>query len=285
MRISFFLRFGVVIFALSHISCQDSKQKQQAQKITLEFFNHLKVEDEAKATRLYPGFKNFPGYYKTDSVSIKDVEKVGSHIVVSATSIFTNGFGKRNMHDIDLIFKKDSTGNVRLSDSKGLTDFSDKDDYKFGLKTGCISSADTTDQQILAGMQKASTIMTDKALDIYMDIKSKINVVTWNWESGYGNSASGKCIVRNASEYQIPKLKYKVSFRDKAGGEVTSEDGYVTYDKLSAGESKSFTFYSSYVGNASSATITFTFDIDAITEYLANETWTGNECAEYFKAK
>ena len=48
-------------------------------------------------------------------------------------------------------------------------------------------------------------------------------------------------------------------------------------------ESKSFTFYSSYVAGASRASIELLFDENLIFKYLAAKDWTGNECEEYFK--
>jgi hypothetical protein len=266
------------------MSCQSSKDKKEAERQTIEFFKFLKLEKEKEAGQLYSGFKNFSTFYKSDSVYIKNIAFQRERIVVIAHNVFTNGFGKRNEQDIDMIFRKDSLGKIRLVDSRGLTEFEDKDEYKYGRQTGCITDADSTDQQILVAIDKASTMLVDKATDLYFEIKNKINVVTWNWESGYGGSASGKGIVRNESTYSIPGLKYEISFRDKSGGQVTSEEGYVTYDVIKAGESRSFSFYSSYVGNASNASINFKFDVKAITDYLINESWTGKECDEYFKA-
>ncbi len=57
----------------------------------------------------------------------------------------------------------------------------------------------------------------------------------------------------------------------------------MTYGALGAGESKSFSFYTSYIGGASRASIELLFDEDLIFKYLAAKDWTGNECEEYFK--
>ncbi len=55
-----------------------------------------------------------------------------------------------NEKDIKLFLKKDSTKQLYIYDSKGLSDFFEKDEYKFGINTGCISATtDTSDQQIL----------------------------------------------------------------------------------------------------------------------------------------
>lgn len=56
---------------------------------------------------------------------------------------------------------------------------------------------------------------------------------------------------------------------------------YITYDALSPGSSKAFTFYTSYVGNASKASISVEFDDDLIFDYIVSKNYTGNEYAEY----
>jgi hypothetical protein len=121
-------------------------------------------------------------------------------------------------------------------------------------------------------------------LSVYVDLKTTIRVISWNWESGFGGSASGHGIVRNNSTYTVPNLKYKVTYRDELGSPITSDGGYVTLDALDAGESKSFTFYTSYIGGASRATIELQFDQDMIIKYLIKKDWTGHECEEFFKS-
>lgn len=44
---------------------------------------------------------------------------------------------------------------------------------------------------------------------------------------------------------------------------------------------KPFTFYTSYVGNASKASISVEFDDDLIFDYIVSKNYTGNEYAEY----
>ena len=100
----------------------------------------------------------------------------------------------------------------------------------------------------------------------------------WVWPFSIGAG-----IVKNNSTFSVPNLKYKITYKTGAGEEVTNDDGYVDYDVIEAGESKSFTFYTSYVGNATKASIELTFDDDLIYKYLAKKKWTGKECDEYFK--
>ena len=266
------------------ISCQSSKLKKEAEIKTKDFFSVLKEGDEKKLVTIYPDFDKFDTYFKSDSARINSSSEKNGLVTVSVHNRYTNGYGKVTEKDILLFFKKDSTQQLKLIDSKGLSGFDEKDDYIFGISTGCINkNTDTTDQQILKAIQRAKIVMLDKAVDVYLELKSQIKVVSWSWESGYSGSASGKGIVKNSSTFSVPSLKYKITYKNNNGEEITNDDGYVDYDPIEAGESKSFTFYTSYVGNATRATIDLTFDEDLIYKYLAKKEWTGKECDEYFK--
>jgi hypothetical protein len=282
------MKFNLILWGLAiatvFISCESSKLKKDSEKKAKEFFALLKAGDEKRLKSLYSGFENFDTYYKSDSARINWSSEKDNVITVSIHNRFTNGFGKITEKDISLIFQKDSIGQLKIADSKGLTDFEDKNEYIFGINTGCIiKESDTTDQQIIKALEKANALMLDKALSIYMELKSQLRIVNWNWESGYGGSGSGKGIVRNGSTFSVPKLKYKVTYKTSSGDPITSDEGYITYDAIDAGESKSFTFYTSYIGNATKASIDLDFDEDLIYKYLAKKDWTGKECEEYFK--
>lgn len=282
MKVRLIILSGAVcVFTLA---CRSDKAKLEAEAKTRAFFLSLKKSNEKEMTRLYPGFSNFDHYYKSDSGTIVSTADGKERVAVAVDNRFTNGFGKLNQQSICLYYKIDSLGQVNLYDSKGLSDFDDNDDFIFGSKTGCIDSrADTTDQQIIKQIKRTKRVMLDKAVAMYLELKRNIQVVHWNWESGYSGSASGQGIVRNGSSFTIPKLKYKITYKNELDNPITSDDGYVVYGPLEAGESKSFTFYTSYVGGASRASIELLFDEEMIFKYLSKKDWSGNECALYFK--
>lgn len=107
-------------------------------------------------------------------------------------------------------------------------------------------------------------------LDMYIKLRKEVNIISWDWETGYGDSANGKAIVKNNSNYDIPKLKYEITYKDRNGNEIITDDGYVTHDELSSGSSKAFTFYTSYVGNAQRTSINLDFDTDFILKCIAD---------------
>ena len=189
MKIKFTLTVIIATILLS--SCESSKLKSEAEKQTKDFFSALKNGDNKKMLELYNGVANFDSYYKSDSVKINSVNIEDGIVTVLAHNRFTNGFGKLSEKDISLFFKKDSTGQLKFYDSKGLTGFDENDEYIFGVGVGCISKKnDTTDQQIFKALKKSNMVMMDKAIDVYLELKSEIAVTSWSWESGYGGSAS-----------------------------------------------------------------------------------------------
>lgn len=273
----------IVLLITLLAACQNSKEKKEAIKVANHFFNLIKQGRENELYRHYPRFEDFESYYKSDSVNITSAVWKNGHWIISAHNHYRNGLGNVFECDINLYISSDSTGKMLIRDSKGLCNFEEKDVYKFGVKTGCINNpADTTDLQIIASMAKAKKLMDQKALELYIELKSKIKVTSWSWRTGYySDYASGHGIVKNNSEFSVPDLKYKITYSNSNGEEITTDDGYVDYGVIEPGTSKSFTFYTSYVGNATNASIELKFDEDLIYKYLVQKKWSGSECEQH----
>lgn len=276
----------MILFSVAIVlgACESKKIKAESESGAKLFFSYLKQGDEEKLKRLYKGFANFETYFKSDSAKIKSTIYKNDIVMVTVHNRFTNGLGKLSEKDIFLFFRKDSIGKLSLYDSKGLSDFMEKNDYKFGIKTGCITTNDTTDQQILSALKKSNKVLMDKGIDVYLELLRDVHVTNWSWEELYSGSASGKGIVVNNSRFDIPSLNYTVTFKSSSGATITTDKGVVSYDAILAGGSTSFSFYTDYIGNATRASIELNFDDELILNYLANKEWTGKECEEYFKA-
>lgn len=279
------LFYILALILVPFASCNSSKIKKEAEKITREFFDAVKENNKNKMQNIYPDVKNLSAYFKSDSIKVNDIAIGDSIIVVSVHNRFLNGFGKIFEQDISLFFKKEQKDNLSLVDSKGLTDFNDDDEYKFALNAGCLDKKiDTTDQRIAKKLEKSKSVMLEMAVDVYRELKNDIRVTEWNWETGYNGYASGRGIFYNGSRFSVPKLKYKVTYFDFQGNPVTTDDGYVTYESLNPGESKSFTVYTSYVGSARRARVEPIIEEDLIFKYLSQKKWNGDECSEYYKS-
>lgn len=268
------------------LSC-DGKRKELSEVAVKEFFIAVKNENEGKMKDLYPDFSKIGAYYKSDEILIKEVIALEEkRVQVTIENAFTNGFGKKFNQTITLWLKPiDETGEIyKIYDTKGLNDFEGKDEFKFAVKTGCIeNSQELTDQEIADKLATASQMIINYSMDVMSELREKVKVTKWSWENGYGNYANGQGIVKNNSDYDIPELKYKITYFDSRSNQITTDDGYVSYDKIRAGDSKSFTFFSSYVGNAYSARIELDFDIETVLKYIVSKEYTGNECSEFLK--
>jgi hypothetical protein len=270
----------IFLFFLILTSCGKNENILKAEKTAQLFFQSISDEDNDLMKKYYPNISTFDSYYKSDSISFKDSRFMNDSLIyIQLTNYYTNGFGKINTKKIILYFFRDSINNFsEISDSKGLTNHKENELYSFAVETGCIKQSDTTDVQMNNKYFEAYLISREYRLNKLKDFIQNVKVVDWSWETGYGNSASGKGIIKNYTSYNIPKVKYKVSYKDNQGNTLTTDDGYVTYNTIKAGSSQSFTFYTSYVSSkASRASIQLEFDEDMIKEYVLNSDYKGDE--------
>ncbi|MDQ2178406.1 hypothetical protein [Marinifilum sp. D714] len=274
---------SICLITLTFISCGKNEKLIQSEETVNNFFSSVNKENAELMKKYYPGISTFDSYFKSDSILIRKSDFLNdSTINISVTNFFTNGFGKKNNNEIELFLTPDSLGNyLSILDSKGMTNHNENEIYQFARNTGCLLESDTTDIQMNRKFINAQLLAYQYTIENLLDFTKNVNVVDWSWESGYGNSASGKGIVRNNTTFNIPNVKYEIKYKDRYGNVITSDDGYVTHDMLRAGESKSFTFYSSYVGNASRASISLEFDEEMISEYVLDNEYSGNEYELY----
>lgn len=273
------------LFILFIVGCNNPKKKKNAAIQVRNFYSAVQSGDEEKMVKLYPGLAFLDSYYKSDTSVIRNVSVLENNtIIVKTTSQYTTGLGVKNKQNIDFYLMPDSLDkfSYRIVDSKGLTSYEENPIFKFGTKTGCISSSDTTDMQIALKLIRAELFMDLKILEVKLELMQSVTIVDWNWESGYAGSASGNGIVKNNSDFNLPKLKFTINYKDRNGNVITSDDGYVTYDTFYSGQSKSFTFYTSYVGDASKASLLLQFDDELIKNYLVDDEYSGNECDEFY---
>lgn len=250
--------------------------KKEAKEVTQDFFSAIKNNKEEKMVELYPEVGNLQNYYKSDTIIVKEVKELeDKKYSVALTNKFTNGFGKNTESDIIIYTKpkddkKPSDGYV-IYDSKGLCNLSDDPIYMFAKRKGYIQGDTLTDQQISKKYSEASTAIISLSLKFYTYLTENVTIANWNWEtSDYSYSASGRGVVRNNTQYTIPNVKYVVTYLKGNGTEVTQDDGYVTYDEIRPYGMKSFSFYTSYVGDASRAKIRLEFDNDFILKTVAD---------------
>lgn len=276
-----------VIMLLSSAVCSCSHEKE-ARAAVDKFITAWKSADEVDMKEAYPDVEKLPSYYKADEATITDIKSGENDTYEAVVHMkFTNGFGKSSERDITFFAKPKDLENKDtyiVFDSKGLTSFSESDAskyYKFAKAVGAIKPEYKTDVQIAQGMADAMPLFMSYMYNVKLYLQANVNFSAFNWQKGYySDYASGNAVCMNNTPYDIPSLKYKVTFY-RGDNVVTQEDGYIGYGTLNAGESTSFSFYASYVGNATTARVEAVFDDSFIEEIVANSRYEGKEYEEY----
>lgn len=260
------------VVAVGLVSCG---YKNEAKEVTRYFFSAIKNDKEEKMKELYPEVGNLQNYYKSDTIIVKEVKELEEKkYSVSIENKFTNGFGKSTESKITIYTKpknkeKPSDGYI-IYDSKGLCDLSDELIYKFAKRKGYVKEDSITDQQIANSVKEASKELMRLTLKFNAYLLTNVEITDWSWKtSDYSYSASGSGVVKNNTKYNIPNLKYIVTYK-RNGEEIAQDDGRVSYDEVRPYGMKSFSFYTSYVGNANKASIRLDFDSEFMIKTVAN---------------
>lgn len=279
--------FVFFLFLLIFGGCNYDKTKSK--EVVKSFFDFVKKEDIRQMIDLYPAIDSLKsgGYCKSDSILIHNVSREkDSLIIVECTNVFTNHFGKRFDTSIVMYVRQLSKDKYIILDSKGFFSYKDDPLYSFALKTGCITNKDITDVEIGKKLITANGLLFSLIYDVYSELRYGVTVSTWSWETNdWTDSAHGRGIVKNSTSYSISGLKYIITYKNRKGQEITTDEGYVSYDKIAPWSSKSFSFYSGYVGNAVYASIDLEFDFTKIEEYVLSKNYSGNEYSTYIKSK
>lgn len=241
-------------------SCQ-SVDKKKVKETVESFFSAYRGEDVKTATDIYPDLQSLCGQFrKSTSIDLNtdDIIVVNdTNIIVKLTHHWVNPFGADNSTNMRLYLAKEGS-QYKIRDSKNFCSFENMPIYRFGCKTGAINlSRDTTDRQISAALILTSPMFQNAKERIKSDITNGLTISSLNWQRGYyGDYASGRAIVTNNTNYPIKRPQYTVTYSQGENGTViTSDNGTVCYDVLMPGQSKSFSWYTPYVGNATWANV------------------------------
>lgn len=274
----------IFIFCIFFQSCNPiSKDKI---KVTVEsFFLAYREGDFYSLFPIYPDIAKLKGSFrKSTSIDLdtKDISIVNdSTIIVSVTHHWVNPYGVDNPTKMKFYMTKKGEKYIIL-DSKNFCIYDDDELYNFACKTGAIKSwCDTTDLSISEKISDVKSMYDLAKTHVKHTITSGLSVNKgWKWESGYsGDYATGKAIVSNNTSFPIRKPKYKITyFKSDNKTVVTTDDGIVCYDVLMPGQSKSFSWYTSYIGNAQYAKISIEYDDEEwIEEIIMNLPFIGSE--------
>ena len=240
-------------------SCNGVKRKE-AKQVVETFYTAYKSEDFKTMYKCYPQIASLKGNFrKTTRLDINEddiwVLKSGK-IIVNAEHHWINPYGSDNVSSMRFYLEKKSVDNkdtYQIYDSKNFCMYDDSPLYTYAHKTGCLSLlSDTTDVTISDKIDKVTDMFEVKKARVRKNITDNLKLSSFDWErSHYGDSASGRGVVTNNSKYPVYQPKYKITYRaQKNGNVITMDDGVISYGTILPSESKSFVFYTSYIGNA-----------------------------------
>ena len=64
--------------------------------------------------------------------------------------------------------------------------------------------------------------MFDKYLDVSGELREKVKILNWSWETSYSGDAHGEGRIVNNLDYSITGIKYHVTYYDRRGDFLTS---------------------------------------------------------------
>ncbi len=269
-------------------SCQ-SVNKEDVKETVINFFSAYRDDDINQAVSIYPNILKLKGSFrKSSSIDIdkKDIVVLNdNNIIVGITHHWVNPWGVDNTAKMKLYMEKVGE-KYSIKDSKNFCMYDDVKLYDFACRVGAISLwRDTTDVSISTKISEVGSMYEVAKMHTKYKIASGLSINKgWKWETGYySDYASGRAVVTNNTGLPIKWPKYKITYYksdDKII--VTTDEGVVCYDILMPGQSTSFSWYTSYVGNATRANVKVVCeDEDWIEEIIANLPFNGLEYDKY----
>lgn len=262
-----------LLFVIIFTSC-DGEKIESAKESIKAFQDAYKQENFDRITQLYPNLRELSGQFrKIDTIEFGESDECivkNDTVILNGRTKWTNPFGKVFSNEVTFylvpkeIDKKDT---YIIIDTRGFVSFDEFSLYRYALKKekGLSSMLDVAKSKAIS---KYSYDFEIKKQQVKSLLENNLKISGFNWELGYfGDSASGRAVVTNNTGVTLSKVKYKITyFKSDDKTVVTTDDGYVTYSDINPGESKSFTWYTSYVNGARRARVDCFIDDETIIE-------------------
>ncbi len=256
----------LVTLILFLTSC-DGKKIEEAQASLTEFQEAYKQENLDKVKELYPKILELQGSFrKIDTIEFGEGEVTNDTVEIKGKTKWTNPIGKVFSNDVVFyMIPKEINGKKTyiIDDTKGFISFEDSNLYKYALKkkSGLPGMTDIAKSSVVSSYLLEFETAKQQVKNM---IESNLAISGMNWETGYySDYAHGRAVVTNNTGMNLPRIKYKVTYYKRDNTTViTTDDGTVDYSGLSAGQSKSFTWYTSYVNGARYARVDCYIDDD-----------------------
>lgn len=233
----------------------------------------------------YPLYDSLHIEAKSDAVDIEesDITVKNDTIAVRCYNNYTDATGTFKQDSITLFIAKDKESSWYIYDSKGLVTM-DEDQEWFGRATGALGMKQLNDVALAQRLSKLSDLISTKYWDTWAELRTKVKIVNWSWETSYDGTAHGDARIVNTLPYSISGIKYLVTYYDRSGNFMAEDDGRVS-KTLNPSEKYNFTFWSSNAKYPTTANLRLDFSDKTVLELMKEKTYTGKEFAEFIKKK
>lgn len=272
-----------IVFILTVIVLSSCSHKNEAIELSRDFFASLSDTTYGKPSDFYPAYESLNVRAKSDAVDIdeSDITEKNDTITVRCYNNYTDATGTFKQDSVTLFLAKDKESAWYIYDSKGLIVL-DEDQEWFGRATGALGKKNPNDVELSQRLTKLSEWMSAEYWEIWGELRTRVKIVNWSWETSYDGTAHGDARIVNTLPYSISGIKYHVTYFDRNGNYMAEDDGRVS-KTLYPNEKYDFTFWSSNAKYPTTANLKLDFSDKTVFELMKEKSYTGKELSEFIK--
>lgn len=205
----------------------------------LKYLKDSKSEDSSEEFTLFSTdftinvLSNY-SYYKIDEWKLKSIAIDNEKYKVEVEGVTTNGFGAKLERNPIFVVEKEGNNWV-ITDS-----------YDFAV------------------IDKATDVYGKSDLEKHKmmeEMKEKVKIESWSFESSYGGSIKGVGTIVNNSDMTVSFVKFVIEYKDNSGNIVNTDETYaVGADDLLPGQRRKFEWYTSNCYDCNKASANLNFD-------------------------
>ena len=272
-----------VFTLLTIIVLSSCSHKNEAIELTRSFFTSLSDSTYGSPTDFYPQYDSLQIEAKSDVVDIEesDITEKNDSIIVRCMNNYTDAKGTFKQDSVVIFITKDKDSEWYIYNSQGLITI-DKDIEWFGKKTGALGKKPMNDLQLAEVLGNLYSLMREKYLGQYIELKTQVEILDWSWETSYDGTAHGESRIKNKLPYSVSGIKYQVTYYDQQQNFMAEDDGSIS-KTLNPEEKYNFTFWSSNAKYPSRARLTLEFSDRVVYDLIKSKYYTGTEYQDYIK--
>lgn len=272
-----------VFSLLTTIVLSSCSHKNEAVDLTRSFFTSLSDSTYGSPTDFYPQYDSLQIEAKSDVVDIEesDITVKNDSIIVRCMNNYTDAKGTFKQDSVVIFITKDKDSEWYIYNSQGLITI-DKDIEWFGKKTGALGKKPMNDLQLAEILGNLYSLMREKYLEQYIELKTQVEILDWSWETSYDGTAHGEARIKNKLPYSVSGIKYQVTYYDRQQNFMAEDDGSIS-KTLNPEEKYNFTFWSSNAKYPSRARLTLEFSDRVVYDLIKSKYYTGTEYQDYIK--